>query len=470
MRRKHSVRTRDHLHRLRLARLQIAGRRNLAEVMMNKKVFAITVGLVAVCGLALVLIASGPAGAGSRFPWLRTDGTGGTAESGMHSFGGEKSGSAGSSSRANSGPQLISMSAVPWGGETARPERDSGINFGTYLKYLDSLGRKLTPAEEDAILANSNRDPQVLLGLAMAGSSRGAAFLREALEKAPENPLVHYEILHRGDPGFDRLASAQKLVSLVPNDAELWYAAAAEALAVGNRTLATDYLRNAAAQPDFGSLYNAELAARIEAYQWAGSTEEMAQAKAFLENRPSIGDVALTKLQQYLLTESDSAGPFEMTQGKEEMAAILLNGLEKSANSKGLTLGGYYVARAMEIEFLRSFFEANVTGGNPAAAKYLTAPASQLLSEASAAFEDLQPVLMFSYDKPGIYQRLSGDQQQELIERIRKDGEVSAFQWAYQERPDIFHSPDFKPQGYSKKMWAEYLSHVGTAPGAIQKR
>ena len=107
-------------------------------------------------------------------------------------------------------------------------EPDAAINFGTYNDYLNSLSRKLTPAEEDAIIANSKRDPQVLLGLALTGSSRAPQFLREVLQRSPENPLVHYEILHRADPGFDRLASARKLVNLVPNDAELWYAAAGE--------------------------------------------------------------------------------------------------------------------------------------------------------------------------------------------------------------------------------------------------
>lgn len=432
--------------------------------MENRRRFAVAIGVIVVCGLFIALIVIGPGRLGFRSPSSRADKTESTAGASPHPSKSE------SESAANS--KLTAMSPdAPAGKEASRNGSDGAINFGTYESYLNSLCRRLTPAEEDVILANSNRDPRVLLGLALAGSSRADQFLREALEKDPENPLIHYSILRRVDPGFDRLASAQKLVSLVPNDGELWYAAAAVALDAGNRTMAIDYLRKAATQPEFASMQSAELATRIEAYQWGGSTEEMARTRALLECHQSTGDMALVKLQEYLLSEDlGFAGPFEMSQGKEEMAALLLSGAQKAAKAKDLSLDSYYGTLGMEMEILRSFFKANVTGENVPAARYLQTPASTLLSTADATFEDLAPVLMFSYDKPGIFRRLSGDQQQELIQRIQQDGEVSAFSWAYQERPDIFRSPNFKPQGQTKKNWTEYLQRFGIAPNANQKR
>lgn len=420
--------------------------------MKTRKRIAVIAAAIAVCGLAVFLIVSRPDGAGFSF----------SPSQAQHAEGMESPGGTG---------VHVSAGETPAASEDdLRGQKDRSIHFGTYAGFLNSLSRKLTRAEEDEILANSQRDPQVLLRLALAGSARADQFLREALEKDPENPLVHYAILHRVDPEVDRLASAQKLVSLLPHDGELWYAAAAAALEAGNRALAADYLQKGAAQSDFASLHRAELAARIEAYQWAGSTEEMARTRALLESHQSIGDVALVKLQQYLLTEDlDFAGPFEMTQGKEEMAALVLRGLQKEASAPGLSLDSYYGTRSMEIEVLRSFFQANVTGGNAAAAQYLSAPAAELFATANTAFEDLFPVLMFSYDKPGIYQRLSGDQQQELIARIQQDGEIAAFSWAHEERPDIFRSSDFKPQGYSKENWTGYLQRFGNPPGASRK-
>lgn len=343
-------------------------------------------------------------------------------------------------------------------------DRDAAIDFGTYKEYLDSLSGRLTPAEEDAILADSKRDPQILAGLALAGSSRAPQFLKEALEKAPEDPLVHYAILARADSGFDRLTSAQKLASLVPNDAESWYVAAAEALAGGNRTLAIDYLRNAFGQSEYATLRSAVLAAKLEMYRLAGSSDEMAQNRVLLDNNQTIGDAALVRLHEYLLS-----GAFVIPPGYEEMAAILLNAQQKTLDSKGLALDSYFGARAMEMEYLRAFFRAHVSGENPEAARYLTAPASEMLSAANAEWEELEPILMFSNDKPGVYQRLSEDQRRELIERIGKEGEVSAFMWAYEERPDIFRSENFKPQGFSKKTWLNYLKSVGVPFSAQRK-
>jgi len=429
--------------------------------MRNRKALVITVGGIVAISVATVMLVSGPSGAGFSFPWVQRNGAPIARDPAGEDAGGV-------SDRASSSrPASASKSAVP----LARGKQlgsGSGVNFSSYLEFMDSLGRKPTPEEEDAIIANSNRDPQVLLGLALANSSRAAQFLREVLEKDPDNPLVHYGILRYGDAGFDVLASAQKLVSLNPNDAELWYAAASAALKAGDRTLATDYLRKAAAQTDFATLHNAVIAANLEAYRLGGTTEENAQIRVALENHQTIADMAFADLYRYLWPPS--SGTFKIAPGNEEMAALFLDGQQKLFNTKALTLDSYFGAQVKQSIALKEFVGAAASGENPAAAKYLSAPASELLSTATAEWLELQPVLPFGNDKPGVYRRLSGDQQQELISRIRKDGELSAFLWAYEQRPDIFRSPDFKPQSYSKKAWTEYLSHVGVALSTNQKK
>ena len=428
----------------------------------NRQALAITIGAIVASVLVIV---------GFRSPRLRVDATESTVAPVVHLPAGEKPGSAVnrvSPSQAVLPPkQASARSDTLERGKHLGP--DPGINFGAYQEFMDSLVRKPTPAEEDAIIASSKRDPQVLLGLALTGSPRAPQFLRELLEKSPEIPLVHYGILRYANAGFDVLASAQKLVSLVPNDAELSYAAAAEAFKVGDRTLATDYLRKGAAQSEFATLHSTELAAKLDAYRLAGSSEEMAQTRVLLENNQTMGDVALFKLHEYLLSDG-SPGPFKIAPGNEEMAALLLAANQKMVNTKGLTLDSYLGSRGTEIEYLKAFLRASVTGENPAAAQYLSSPASALHSTAAAEWQKMEPVLIFGNDKPGVYQRLSGDQQRELVERIQKDGEISAFLWANEVRPDIFHSPDFKPQGYSKKAWTEYLYRAGVPLSANRKR
>jgi|GEM_PF-4324740 len=444
--------------------------------MRNAKALAITIGAIVAIGLILVYIVDGPDGLGFRFSRWFGDGAESSSGSNRVSESSEKTREGVSSFASDSGSKPTASSVDPAADpEAAQARREATIYFGIYDDFLNSLGRKPTREEEDAMLANSNRDPQVLLGLVLVGSARAAQFLREALEKAPDNPLVHYQILHRGDPGFDRLASAQKLVSLVPNDAELRYAAAVEAFAAGDRTLAMDDLRTASTLSEFASLRGAEFAARLEIYRQTGSNEELAQARVALDFIQPLGLTAIFKLHGYLFpgaSPGDSIVPsdWNIPPGSEEMVALLLDAQRKVLNNKALSLDSYLGARGMESEYLKAFFRANVSGENPAAVSYLSAPATELLSAADAELARIEPVTRFMYDKPGVYQRLSPYQQWELVKRIEKDGELSAFQWAYGVRPDIFRSPDFKPQGTSKAAWAEYLKSSGNPLGADQSR
>jgi len=45
-----------------------------------------------------------------------------------------------------------------------------------------------------------------------------------------------------------------------------------------------------------------------------------------------------------------------------------------------------------------------------------------------------------------------------LTDRFYRDGEVSAYKWVHQIRPDIFKSPDFVPNGQTKEQWAAALA------------
>ena len=130
--------------------------------------------------------------------------------------------------------------------DTKKPRQAPGMRFDLYDSYLDKLCPSLTEAEEDRLLAVSGRDVKVLMGLVFAYSARSRQWLKEALLKAPDEPLVHYAILSKVWPEFDHLHSALKLAKLTPNDAAPLHAAADELLKRGDRASAMTYLTKAA--------------------------------------------------------------------------------------------------------------------------------------------------------------------------------------------------------------------------------
>jgi hypothetical protein len=122
------------------------------------------------------------------------------------------------------------------------------------------------------------------------------------------------------------------------------------------------------------------------------------------------------------------------------------------------------MARGIELNYLREFLRSGAnTADRSSIEKYFAAPLAETFSQAKAERDEISDVLLFSADKPGIYKRLNPKEKSELIERIMKDGEVSAYRWAYQIRRDIFRSPDFVPQGYPADGWKKLI----TAPGRI---
>ena len=138
--------------------------------------------------------------------------------------------------------------------DTKTTRQAPGMRFDLYDSYLDKLCPSLTEAEEDRLLAVSGRDVKVLMGLVFAGSARSRQWLKEALLKAPDDPLVHYAILSKVWPEFDHLHSALELARLTPNDAAPLHAAAAELLKRGDRAAAMTYLTKAAELDQLSSL------------------------------------------------------------------------------------------------------------------------------------------------------------------------------------------------------------------------
>lgn len=330
---------------------------------------------------------------------------------------------------------------------------EDAVSSVSYKTYLGSLCRPLTPAEEDRIAAESKHDPRILAGLALTGSLRAKEWLEEALRQAPDDPLVLYSILARMDTGFDRLMLARKFVKLVPDDAEPLYAAANEALKAGDRNAAIAFLREAAGRENYSSLYQAGVDAKLNVYRLAGYSEQNALARIYLDDGATLADFALIDLNN---TFEPFDRAFVISPGNEEVAALLLDGMQKASSSPGRTLASYEMASQLEFSYLRAFTRSSVGGDNPiATARYLATPAAEMLAQANAERQEFYPVGYFAHDKPGVYQRLTSDEQIELLQRVQRDGELPAYQWAYQLHPNIFRSPDFVPRGFSQKFWIE---------------
>ncbi len=332
-----------------------------------------------------------------------------------------------------------------------------GYNFDYYDSYLNQLCPSLTEAEEDRLLTSSGRSAKVLMGLFFADldSARAKQWLREALLKAPNDPLVHYAVLSKAWPEFDRLHSALELAKLAPNDAAPLHAAALESLNRGDRAAAIAYLTQAAERSDFSSLSKDALDAAIASYQSVGRTESEARTRVLLQGGSQWEGVAGWDLNEQLKI----LGPDGTTLwGSDEVTSLLINAHQKALSAPYADLITYTGARMDEI----NFFAAIAADPSDRLAQYLPAPASELLANAKAGLAAVDGIAVFFCDKPGIYQRLDEQQRIELINRIYQDGEVSAYRWAYQTRPDIFRSPDFVPQGMWPGTWASMLKKGGS--------
>lgn len=255
--------------------------------------------------------------------------------------------------------------------------------------------------------------------------------------------------------------SALELARVTPQDAAPLHAAALESLIRGDRVTAISYLQDATQRDQFSSFHQSALQAAIEVYQLAGRPENDAQARVFLESTARWDSSTAYFLEQQLgLIENYSI----QSLGHENVAPLLLDAHQKAISSPDLDLHSYLQARGGEIDYLRGFLRGDFQKQTPSSgSQYLSAPASDMLTAAESEMKELRPILYFYLDKPGIYQRLDDGQRTELIQRIGRDGEMSAFQWAYQTRPDIFHSADFVPQGLPRAGWVEFVQQWAAA-------
>ena len=151
--------------------------------------------------------------------------------------------------------------------------------------------------------------------------------------------------------------------------------------------------------------------------------------------------------------------------GKEESAALMLDVFEKGVYSQGLDLHAYRESRGSELSYLKAFLKVGADAEDRSKIeKYFGSPLSEMYGHAKAEWDEVSDVLLFSHDKPGIYQRLNDGEKRELIDRIAKDGEISAYLWAYRTRRDIFRSPDFAPQGMPPDGWKTLIKNPGRIP------
>jgi tetratricopeptide (TPR) repeat protein len=337
------------------------------------------------------------------------------------------------------------------------------FQIGLYDRYLDEICPRLSAEEEDRLVAESGGDPNVLVGLVFSGSKRGEKWLREALQKAPENPLVHYAILSKVYPGFDRLQSALALAKLAPQDATPLQAAAFELLKKGDQEGAIAALRESAGRDRSSTLYSKAVESAVDTFKLAGRSGDDARVRMFLDGPGRFEGVTLLKLGQDLGLYK--ASRVEDVSGKEEVAALMLDAFQKGIYSKGLDLRAYTEYRMNELQYLRAFLRTGAnTADRSSIEKYFTSPLSEMYSRAKAECDEVSDLMLFSADKPGIYKRLNPKEKTELIERIAKDGETSAFLWAYQTRRDIFRSPNFVPRGWPADGWEKLIESPGRIP------
>ena len=333
-------------------------------------------------------------------------------------------------------------------------EQNIGVTFDRYGPYLNKLCALLTEAEEDRLLAASGRDEKVLIGLVFAHSARAKQWLKEALLKAPDDPLVHYAVLSRAWTEFDHLHSALELAKLTPDDAAPLHVAALESLKLGDRTAAIAYLTNAAERSQFSSLFREAIDTAVDVYRQAGRPESDATARMLLQENGQWESVAAWNLNERLKI----LGPDGRTLwGSDEITSLLINAHQQALASPYSDIGTYTGAREDEIRFLRAIAASPIER----LSQYLPVPASEMLANSQAELAKVDGIAFFAHDKPGIYQRLDQQEKSELINRIYQDGEVSAFRWAYQTRPDIFRSPDFVPQGVWPGFWTQMLKQDG---------
>lgn len=324
------------------------------------------------------------------------------------------------------------------------------IRLDLYNEFLDRLCPRLTTAEEDALIGSG--DAQTLVGLTYAGSERPEMLLKEALRRDPHSPLVHYAILAHPYPGFDRLKSALELAKLAPLDAAPLYAAALEAFNRGDRESTISYLTEAAQRTEFSSFQAAARDAAIYAFQLAGRSQDDARTRVLLQNNGEWEVATLGHLREGL----GIIGPDGQTLwGSDYATALLLDASQKSLDAPGLDLLTYQTALVDGTDYLRAIERMQASDRFN---DYLSVPVPEWLSQLEAKNVELKPILLFSRDKAGVYQRLEDSQKVELIDRIAREGELAAFLWAYQTRPDIFRSSDFRPQGAHPLFWNRYVN------------
>jgi hypothetical protein len=185
-------------------------------------------------------------------------------------------------------PPLLDRQTLSHSQPAVPPKPGHSTNLLAQLLKDDSVFR-LSPQQVEPFLQQNRRSAESLLAAARA--TVDLSFLREALEKYPNDPRVNYGAVFKSDSLMERRQRLDAFKQAAPDNAMAWYLSAQDYFKSGQTELALQELAGVAAAGNFTD-YSRELTQSAEeAYRSAGYSE--AESKAI-----SVADLPLPYLAE----------------------------------------------------------------------------------------------------------------------------------------------------------------------------
>ncbi|MGK0189394.1 MAG: hypothetical protein ACI9R3_005211 [Verrucomicrobiales bacterium] len=292
--------------------------------------------------------------------------------------------------------------------------------------WLNSYCPVLTEQEEDLLLERHQRSPQTLVALAMLTSGRTEEFLIEALEKAPDDPLVIAAALkHRKALGLGKEELLESYKLAAPDDAFPDIMLASEVWASGDREKAAAYLKEAYGKNSYGDLPDL-VETQASLLQEVGRSKEQALSRA-LVSKSDLADPGTIFANALSLEKIET-----LSSQDAELGLLLLDLSQRLSISDDVPLWQRDFYLDQEEGLYRKF------SGIEDLEQVFDEDPKRLVQAAKVEREAIAPFTQASKAIVPILQRLSDEDRRQFVEIASGVSEQSALQWLARQEPGVF--------------------------------
>lgn len=297
-----------------------------------------------------------------------------------------------------------------------QPAEDKTVaNLVARLENGDSF--RLRPEQLNDYLAANHRNAESLVAAFRATGEK--AFLKEALEKFPNDPQINFAVLFGNDSATDRQQRLEVMKQAAPDNALANYLAAYEQFKAGNADQAVQELMAAGSKAEWEDYSRQFVQSAEEAYRSAGYSEVEAKALAAESLLlPQLSELrGLGKRVDELAKLYQQAGDMDSAQAARQIGLSLGERFTKTSIDNSLMKN--LVGIAIQYQILQSMDQGSIYDSSGQTVR-------QRQEELTGMRGELADL---SRQTANIYPNLSAQELTAYYDRAKTLGQLPAMRW-----------------------------------------